>query len=158
MANLKSFTSIIILALSLLIATPLRAGVPTEQIRTTVKKILDILNDPQRKSEERKEDWRNLLHRTTKPDSISQKWQRIPWAPISGSKDSSINYKAHLVDGDWKDYDIVADNISVVNNCRSQFNRTIRKSSNKDLIRKLEERRRIRPTHSSPGSRQWFIA
>jgi phospholipid transport system substrate-binding protein len=184
MANLKSFASIIILALSVLIATPLRAGVPTEQIRTTAKKILDFLNDPQRKSEAKKEDRRDLLRRTIKPRfnftemakrSLGAHWCR--WTPCerkefirlstdllqhtyiggithmndkkfdylsknlyenyavlktrvaaTGGGAFSINYKAHLVYGDWKVYDIVAETISVVNNYRSQFNRNIRKS------------------------------
>jgi phospholipid transport system substrate-binding protein len=37
----------------------------------------------------------------------------------------SINYKLHLVNEEWKIYDIVIDNISPVNDYRSRFNRVI---------------------------------
>ncbi len=52
----------------------------------------------------------------------------------------SINYKAHLVNGEWRVYDIVAENISMVNNFRSQFNRVIAGASYDELIRRLREK------------------
>lgn len=52
----------------------------------------------------------------------------------------SINYRLRLVDKDWKVYDVVIENISVVNNYRSQFNRVISKSSYQDLIRTMKEK------------------
>jgi phospholipid transport system substrate-binding protein len=52
----------------------------------------------------------------------------------------SINYRLRLVDKDWKVYDVVIENISVVNNYRSQFNRVISKSSYEELIRAMKEK------------------
>lgn len=52
----------------------------------------------------------------------------------------SINYKAQLVAGDWKVYDVIAEDISIVNNFRSQFNRVISNSSYEELIRRLREK------------------
>ncbi len=52
----------------------------------------------------------------------------------------SINYRAHLVNGEWRVYDIVAENISVVNNFRSQFSRVIANSSYEELVRRLREK------------------
>ena len=52
----------------------------------------------------------------------------------------SINYRLRLVDKDWKVYDVVIENISVVNNYRSQFNRLISKSSYEDLVRTMKEK------------------
>ena len=52
----------------------------------------------------------------------------------------SINYRLHLVDGEWKVYDVVIDDISVVNNYRSQFNRFLAKSSFDELLQKLREK------------------
>jgi phospholipid transport system substrate-binding protein len=52
----------------------------------------------------------------------------------------SINYRAQLVGSEWKVYDVVAENISLVNNYRSQFNRVIAKSSYEDLIRRLKDK------------------
>jgi phospholipid transport system substrate-binding protein len=49
----------------------------------------------------------------------------------------SVNYKAHLVSNEWKVYDVVAENISLVNNYRSQFNRVISHSSYEDLVGRL---------------------
>ena len=52
----------------------------------------------------------------------------------------SINYRLRLVDKDWKVYDVVIENISVVNNYRSQFNRVISKSSYEELVRAMKEK------------------
>ena len=53
----------------------------------------------------------------------------------------SINYKLHLVNGEWRIYDVVIENISLVNNYRSQFNRIITKSSYEDLVRRMKDKR-----------------
>lgn len=52
----------------------------------------------------------------------------------------SINYKAHFVGNEWKVYDVVAENISLVNNYRSQFTRVISKDSYEELVRRLKDR------------------
>jgi len=52
----------------------------------------------------------------------------------------SINYKVHLVGGEWRVYDVVVENISMVNNYRSQFNRVIANSSYEELMRRLKEK------------------
>jgi phospholipid transport system substrate-binding protein len=52
----------------------------------------------------------------------------------------SISYKAHLVADEWKIYDVVAENISLVNNYRSQFHRVIAKSSYEELVRRLRDK------------------
>ena len=50
----------------------------------------------------------------------------------------SVNYILRSVDGDWKVYDVVIENISLVNNYRSQFNRILAKASFDELLRKLQ--------------------
>ena len=52
----------------------------------------------------------------------------------------SINYKAQLVGQEWKVYDVIAEEISMVNNFRSQFNRVISSSSYDELVRRLKEK------------------
>ena len=52
----------------------------------------------------------------------------------------SLNYKAHLMNGEWKIYDVVVENISLVNNYRSQFNRIIANSSYEELVRRMKEK------------------
>jgi phospholipid transport system substrate-binding protein len=57
----------------------------------------------------------------------------------------SINYKAHLVSNEWKVYDVVAENVSLVNNYRSQFNRVIAHDSYEELIRRLKDKAEFAP-------------
>lgn len=52
----------------------------------------------------------------------------------------SINYKLHSVNSEWKVYDLVIENISLVNNYRSQFDRVIARSSFEDLVRIMKEK------------------
>jgi len=52
----------------------------------------------------------------------------------------TINYKLHSVDKEWKVYDLVIEDISVVNNYRSQFNRVITRSSFEELVRVMKEK------------------
>lgn len=53
-------------------------------------------------------------------------------------EDFSVNYILRPVDGEWKVYDVVIENISLVNNYRSQFNRILAKASFDELLRKLQ--------------------
>jgi phospholipid transport system substrate-binding protein len=62
----------------------------------------------------------------------------------------SINYRLRLVDKDWKVYDVVIENISVVNNYRSQFSRVISKSSYEELVRAMKEKK-LSNRNSSPA-------
>ena len=52
----------------------------------------------------------------------------------------TINYKLHSVNKEWKVYDLVIEDISVVNNYRSQFDRVIVRSSFEDLVRVMKEK------------------
>lgn len=50
----------------------------------------------------------------------------------------SVDYKLRLSGRDWKVYDVIVDNISLVSNYRSQFNRVITGSSFEELTRMLK--------------------
>ncbi len=53
----------------------------------------------------------------------------------------TVGYKLSRRDGDsWKIYDVVVENISLVNNYRSQFHRVIANSSFLDLIAKMRKK------------------
>ena len=52
----------------------------------------------------------------------------------------SIVYKLRRADGKWKVYDAVVENISFINNYRSQFERVIKTSSYEDLVKRLKEK------------------
>jgi len=58
----------------------------------------------------------------------------------NGAKDLVVSYKMHLIDDDWKVYDVIIDDISLVDNYRSQFHRMIMRSSFEDLLRILKEK------------------
>jgi phospholipid transport system substrate-binding protein len=57
---------------------------------------------------------------------------------VNADGDTSIDYRLHDVDGQWKVYDVVIDRVSLVNNYRAQFNRVIAKSSVQELLRKMK--------------------
>jgi phospholipid transport system substrate-binding protein len=52
----------------------------------------------------------------------------------------SVAYRLHKVDGKWKIYDVLAENISLVNNYRSQFNRVIARSSFEELLKTMKDK------------------
>jgi phospholipid transport system substrate-binding protein len=52
----------------------------------------------------------------------------------------SVNYRLHRVRGEWKIYDVVVEDISLVTNYRSQFNRIITRGSFEDLLRRMKEK------------------
>jgi phospholipid transport system substrate-binding protein len=80
----------------------------------------------------------NVLYvRESKDDNYAQVDTKIvadDRAPLS------INYKLHNVDREWKVYDLVIEDISVVNNYRSQFDRIIGRSSFAELVRTMKEK------------------
>jgi phospholipid transport system substrate-binding protein len=52
----------------------------------------------------------------------------------------AVTYKLRQVNGQWKVYDAVVENISIVNNYRSQFDRIISSSSYEELVKRLQEK------------------
>jgi phospholipid transport system substrate-binding protein len=172
------------------------AGVPTEQVRSTVDQVIAILQDPSLKTESKQKERREQLRRVIfarfdfaemARRSLGPEWRRR--TPVeqqefinlftdllqdsyigtiesySGDKVGynrelqdqggaevqttlttkgetaySINYRLRLVGNDWKVYDVVIENISVVNNYRSQFSRVISKSSYEELVRAMKEK------------------
>jgi phospholipid transport system substrate-binding protein len=191
--NLETF----LLALALLFSsTSAHAGVPTEQIKTTVDKALTVLKDPRLKPpakfKERRDHLRQILYARFDFTEMAKRalganWRRRTpqeqqefvrlftevleraYAEIIesysdekiiyfneridgnyadvGSKiqtgsgeEYTLNYKAHLVSNEWKVYDVVAENISLVNNYRSQFHRVIANSSYEELLRRLRDK------------------
>jgi phospholipid transport system substrate-binding protein len=52
----------------------------------------------------------------------------------------AVNYKLRSNAGDWKVYDVVIEDISIVNNFRSQFNRILANASFAELLKKLQSK------------------
>jgi phospholipid transport system substrate-binding protein len=180
----------------LLLPSPSTAESPTEQMRTTLDKVLLIIRNSNSNSKAKKEDLRarlaeviyprfdfnemakrslgshwgrrsaeeqrefvkvfaGLLRRTYADTIESYTSQNILYTREVEDKDYaevdtkivtdkreelSINYKLHSVNNEWKVYDLVIENISLVNNYRSQFDRVIARSSFEELVRVMKEK------------------
>jgi phospholipid transport system substrate-binding protein len=55
-------------------------------------------------------------------------------------RELSINYRLHNVNGAWKVYDVVIEDISLVNNYRAQFRRVLARSSIQELLERMREK------------------
>jgi phospholipid transport system substrate-binding protein len=188
--------ALLLLVFCIVLPEPSRAGGPTEQMRTTLNKVLAIVRNSNSNSEGQKEDVRTRLTEVIYPrfdftemakrslgshwgrrsaeeqrefvkvftgllgrtyaDSIeSNSTQSMLYMREIADKDYaevdtkivtdkdeevSINYKLHSVNNEWKVYDLVIEDISLVNNYRSQFDRVIARSSFEELIRVMKEK------------------
>jgi phospholipid transport system substrate-binding protein len=203
--------SLLLWLFSLLLPLPSRAGSPTEQVRTTVDKVLTIVRNPGLKSAAQKENRRTQLAQVINPGfdftemakrSLGPHWGRrtseeqrqfvkifagllarlyadriesyagqnvlytreveeANYAEVftrivadNAGEEISVNYKLHNVDREWKVYDLVIADISLVNNYRSQFDRVIVRSSFEDLVRVMKAKQsqdseKARPLHAA---------
>ena len=53
---------------------------------------------------------------------------------------TAVNYRLHRIEDEWKIYDVVVEDISIIVNYRSQFSRIIAKGSFDDLMNQLREK------------------
>lgn len=75
----------------------------------------------------------------------------------------AINYRLRGRNADWKVYDVVIENVSVVSNYRSQFNRILSGASFDELLKKLRETRvrQVQAKRSRPDNTllsYWLLA
>ena len=178
------------------VAAPSHAGAPSDQMRSTIEKVLAVLKDPSLKAGAKKSERLDQLRQAIYPKfdfaemakrSLGAQWQRRSpeeqrefvklftdllenayfdnietydgeKVTITGEKQDqdfaevsskittkkgeeiAVNYKLRQVGSDWKVYDVVIENISLVNNYRSQFNRVIAQSSFEDLLRRMKDK------------------
>ena len=183
----------------------LAAGAPTDQIRQTVDRLLAILNDPQLKGEQKKNERRQKLKEVLYQRfdftemarrSLGSEWRRRTpeeqkefvklftellersyldkIESYSGEKvlylkeredgnyaevetkivdkkgqEYSVDYRLHKVNGDWKVYDVIIEDVSLVGNYRSQFSRVLAKSSFDELLKTMKEKTFVAPGSSS---------
>ncbi|HXG51524.1 MAG TPA: ABC transporter substrate-binding protein [candidate division Zixibacteria bacterium] len=74
-------------------------------------------------------------------ESIDQNYARVQTRVVGKDEQSySVEYRLHRLDGRWRIYDVVAENISLVNNYRSQFQRVLARSSFDELIKRMEQK------------------
>lgn len=187
---------IVLFLLTFVYRVAANAGVPTDQVRGTVDRVLAIVQDPKLKSKDKVNERRELLRRVIEARfdfaemakrSLGAEWRRLKpsqqqefvelftdllrdayVADIESYKgekvvytretqedqfatvhtmirspdgtEYSLEYRLQLIGKEWKAYDVVIENVSIVNNYRSQFARLINKSSYDGLIRALKEK------------------
>jgi phospholipid transport system substrate-binding protein len=172
------------------------AEAPGDQVRQTVDKLLAILNNPQLRGEDKKNERREELRKVLysrfdftemAKSALGPHWQRrspeeqkefveLFTSLLEGAyldkiesyngekvqylnetvdndyaevdtkivdnhgQPFSVNYRLRNGGGDWKVYDVVIENVSLVNNYRSQFNRVLAKSSFEELLKTMKEK------------------
>ena len=52
----------------------------------------------------------------------------------------SVDYRLHNVNGRWRVYDVLVENVSLVNNYRDQFNRILTRYSYEELLRRMKSK------------------
>ena len=74
-------------------------------------------------------------------ETIEQDYAQVESKMINAKgEENSVVYRLKRTDGKWKVYDAVIENISIVNNYRSQFDRVISKSSYEELKKMLKQK------------------
>jgi phospholipid transport system substrate-binding protein len=188
--------SLLVLTVALIQPRDGNAGVPTEQIRGTVDRVLTILKDPALNSPGAKEARRSELSKAILPRfdfeemakrSLGAEWRRRTAAELKefiqlftellrnsyiesiesyrgqrvvyrsesqdgayadvgtkvindGGEEFTIDYRLNLDGSQWKVYDVIIENVSVVNNYRSQFSRILGRSSFAELLQTIRDK------------------
>ncbi len=71
-------------------------------------------------------------------ESINENLAQVDTQVVAGKGDPlAVNYRLRLIDGGWKVYDVVVDNISLVGNFQAQFKRILATASIDDLLKKM---------------------
>ena len=74
-------------------------------------------------------------------ETIDEDYAEVESKVTNGKgEESPVFYRLKRTDGKWKVYDAVVENISIVNNYRSQFDRVLTKSSFEELKKLLREK------------------
>jgi phospholipid transport system substrate-binding protein len=79
-------------------------------------------------------------------ETVDQDFAEVQSRIITPRGEYSLNYRLHNVGGEWKVYDVVVENISLVNNYRSQFSRIIANQSYEELVRRMKSKQIQSPT------------
>lgn len=75
-------------------------------------------------------------------ERVDEGFAEVETKVVTGKGDEiPINYRLHSVGGKWKVYDVLIENVSLVNNYRSQFKRILYHASFDELLKRLQEKR-----------------
>ena len=75
-----------------------------------------------------------------KENMLSNDQAEVQTKVITSSKEIPIFYRMILKDGTWKVYDVVVENVSLVQNYRSQFNSILAKNTPDQLLEILQKK------------------
>jgi phospholipid transport system substrate-binding protein len=64
---------------------------------------------------------------------------RVETEVVDGGQPIPIDYRLHDIEGQWKVYDVVIGNVSIVKNFQAQFERVIAKTSLKELLQRIKQ-------------------
>jgi phospholipid transport system substrate-binding protein len=76
----------------------------------------------------------------SKENMLSNNQAEVQTKVITSSKEIPIFYRVILEDGTWKVYDVVVENVSLVQNYRSQFNSILAKNTPDQLLEILRKK------------------
>ena len=75
-----------------------------------------------------------------KEKKLADKRTEVQSQIVTDTKEIPINYRLILRDGQWKVYDLIIENVSLVKNYRSQFGSILKKKSPDELLEILREK------------------
>ena len=74
-------------------------------------------------------------------ETLDKDYAEVDTKVLAGNGDQvSVVYLLKRTDGDWKVYDLIIDNVSIVNNYRAQFDRVISDSSYQELVTRIKKK------------------
>ena len=74
-------------------------------------------------------------------ESIERNSAQVDTKIVPGKGEpTSVNYRLHRVRDEWKIYDVVVEDISIIGNYRSQFDRIITRGSFDDLLKRMRQK------------------
>jgi len=71
---------------------------------------------------------------------LSENQAEVQTMIITSSKEIPISYRIILRGGVWKVYDVVVENVSLVQNYRTQFNEILAKNTFEELMKILQKK------------------
>ncbi len=76
----------------------------------------------------------------TKESAVGTNLAEVRTKVVTASKEIPISYRVILKDGTWKVYDVVIENVSLVQNYRTQFNDILAKNTPEQLLEILRKK------------------
>lgn len=96
-------------------------------------------------------------------DSVSADWQPLRMAPDAtdvtvnsrlmrrGGPSVNVSFQMHIADNEWRIYDILVENLSLVSNFRAQFASEIKRTSLDDVITRMESGQYVTGKPAAPA-------